>query len=153
MFIVYLESLIATIHLHCNQTTVFAFADDIKLLSTDPKDLQMALDIVYNWTNDWKLTLNHDKSEHFTIRNRSTRSFNINGNIIKRVSTVRDLGITLSNDLKWNKYINKIRAKANIIGHAILKTFISNDPKFLINLYKTYVRPIVEYNTTTWPLT
>ena len=150
LFLVYLESLIATIHLHCKYTTVFAYADDIKLLSTDSKDLQLALDIVGKWTHDWKLLLNNDKSEHFTIRNKHPVSFNINGNIIKRVHTVRDLGITLSDNLKWNHHIHKIRAKANITGHTLLKTFISQNPKLLINLFKTYVRPILEYNTCTW---
>ena len=33
---------------------------------------------------------------------------------------------------------------------SILRSFKSKDPQIYINLFKTYVRPLVEYNTPTW---
>ena len=46
LFIIYLQDLINTISINCPNTTVHAFADDIKLLSQDANDLQRALNIV-----------------------------------------------------------------------------------------------------------
>ena len=150
MFIIYLQDLINTINLHCKNTTVYAFADDLKILSTDPNDLQQALDIVSRWTEDWNLLLNRDKSEHLTIRNKVTTNFYIGNQCIPKVKHVRDLGVTISQDLKWSTHIHKIRSKSNILSHIILRTFSPSNYKLLVNLFKTYIRPIMEYNTSTW---
>jgi hypothetical protein len=150
LFIIYLDDLIRTIQTLCHATTVYAYADDIKLSSTDPIDLQHALDIVSTWTNTWKLQLNKDKSEHLSIRHQQQHTFNICNQMIPKTNTVRDLGITISDDLKWSPYIEKIRSKANILSHIILRTFSPINTHLLVNLYKIYVRPIMEYNTCTW---
>ena len=150
LFVLFIDGLIKNICFHCKNTTVFAFADDIKLLSTEPRDIQRALDIVDSWTKNWGLQLNADKSEHLTLRNNDPIPLYIGGKEIPSVNEVRDLGVIVSSDLQWSNYTRKIRAKANIISHLLLKTFTSNNPHLLINLYKTYVRPIVEYNTCTW---
>ena len=60
------------------------------------------------------------------------------------------MGITLRQDLKWNTYIEKVRARSNTLFWMILRTFRSGDPKLLTDLYKTYIRPLAEYNTCTW---
>ena len=150
LFVIYLEDLIRNIQIQCRNTTVYAFADDIKLSSTDRIDLQRALDIVSTWTNTWKLQLNTDKSEHLTIRQQQQNTFNICNKAIPKKNTVRDLGITVSNDLRWAPYIENIRSKANILSHLILRSFSPTNTQLLVNLYKTYVRPLLEYNTCTW---
>ena len=94
LFIIYLEDLIRNIQMICTNTTVYAFADDIKLSSTDPEDLQRALDVVTSWTNTWKLKLNRDKSEHLTIRPNQQHMFTIQNQAIPKVSKVRDLGLS-----------------------------------------------------------
>ena len=129
---------------------MFAFADDVKLLSSKADDLQKALNIVGEWTNDWKLLLNTNKSENFTIRQKTTIDFNIKNENIPKVNDVRDLGIILSNDLKWIKHIDKVRTKANILSHALVRSFLPHNTHLLVNLYKIYIRPILEYNTCTW---
>ena len=129
---------------------MFAFADDVKLLSSKPVDLQKALDIVGEWTNDWKLLLNTNKSDNLTIRQKTTTDFKINDENIPKVEDVRDLGVILSNDFKWSKHIDKARTKANILSHALVRSFLLYNTRLLVNLYKIYIRPILEYNTCTW---
>ena len=150
LFIIYLQDLINAIKLNCKNTEVYAFADDLKLVSTDSNDLQKALNIVNSWTQSWNLYLNTEKSEHLTIRNKVTKNFFIGNQCIPKVNSVRDLGITISAELKWTSYINKIRSKANILSHIVLRTFSPNNTTLLVNLFKTYIRPIIEYNTSTW---
>lgn len=150
MFIVYLQDLINCISNKCTNTTIYAFADDLKLVSSDPVDLQKALDIVNIWTKQWDLMLNAEKSEHLTIRNKVTNSFFIDNQMVPKVRQVRDLGVILTDDIKWITYINKSRSKSNMLSHLIIRTFSPKNTKLLVNLYKTYVRPIMEYNTCTW---
>ena len=142
--------MISSISLKCRNTTVYAFADDLKLLSADPDDLQYALNLISSWTNQWNLFLNTSKSEHLTIRNKIVHNFHINNEAIPKVEQVRDLGVMISDQLKWTKHINKIRSKSNILSHIILRTFSPNNTSLLVNLFKTYIRPTMEYNTCTW---
>ena len=150
LFIIYLQDLINTIKSNCSYTNIYVFADDIKLVSTDAKDLQKSLNIVNDWIKKWKLLLNADKSEHVTLRQDTSKTLFIGNQSIPKVNYVKDLGVILSNDIKWNAHIGKIRSKANILSHTILRTFKTNDTSLLTNLFKTYVRPVMEYNTCTW---
>ena len=150
LFIIYTEDLLRTITQAATKTVVFAYADDVKLISNDPNDLQLALDTVKSWIDKWQLRLNTSKSEHFTIRMKNQVTLTIKDQPIPVVNNVRDLGITLSNNFKWKPYIAKIRSRANILSHSILRTFSSSNCWLLINLFKTYVRPLVEYNTCSW---
>ena len=150
LFITYLQDLIDKISTYCKNTTVYAFADDIKLLSTDPSDLQRALHIVNSWTVNWQLLLNTDKSEHFTIQSQVSRDFHINNKVIPKVNEVRDLGVIISNNMKWDTYVSTIRSKSNSLTHIILRSFSPSNYQLLVKLYKIYVRPLLEYNTCTW---
>ena len=98
----------------------------------------------------WNLQLNAAKSEHLTLTSKISQKFSIEKEIIPTVSSVKDLGVTLSDDLKWSSYISKIKAKATILSNIILHTFSPSNTSLHIQLYKTYIRPILEYNTCTW---
>ena len=150
LFIIYLQDLLSNINNNCNNTIVYAFADDLKLLSPDPSELQHALNITNLWIKKWNLQLNAAKSEHLSLKTKSSLDFYIGNEIIPTVNNVRDLGVTLTDELSWSNYTNKIKAKATILGNIILHTFSPSNTHLLTQLYKTYIRPIVEYNTCTW---
>ncbi len=150
LFVIFVNDLIDRITTNCRHTDVFAFADDIKLMGTNFNDLQLALDIVHSWTLKWGLTLNTAKSEHITFRNKTQVTFTIGNQDVPHVDQVRDLGIILRSDLKWSSYIEKIRSKTNSLFWLIVRTFSSGNPKLMTNLYKTYIRPLIEYNTCSW---
>ena len=150
LFITYLQDLINKINTTCKLVTVYAFADDLKLLSPCTKDLQRALNIVNTWVNEWDLLINAEKSEHFTIRCRINEKMYLGKQVIPKVKHVNDLGVIITDQLKWTPYINKIRSKSNVLSHIILRCFSSTNVQLLVNLFKTYIRPIVEYNTCSW---
>ena len=66
------------------------------------------------------------------------------------MESVNDLGITLSNNFKWSEYVSKISSKANVVSYSILRSFRSRDISLFINLFKIYVRPLLEYNSSIW---
>ena len=133
---------------------MFVYADDIKLLSCHPLQLQSALHVVEDWSVNWQLRIQPTKSEFITFSRQpaahSSDKYSINGFIIPQISSVRDLGITLSSDFKWHNYVSKIFGKSINLAYLIVKTFNSNDPYFFINLFKLYIRPNLEYNVSAW---
>ena len=70
-----------------------------------------------------------------------------NSNIpnIEKGKPVRDLRIYFKNDLKWNTHIDIIVKNARRTSFALLRSLKSNDPQFLVNMFKTYVLPILEF--------
>ena len=157
LFVLYLDSLLINISNSCKYTHVYAFADDLKLLSVDAEDLQKSLNIVEAWASDWSLYIQPAKSEHIFfpnnknyLNNSSTPTFFLNNIEIPQRKTVRDLGIVLSHDFKWSPYISQITSKAHNLSYTILHTFKTQDYNTYLNLYKTHIRPILEYNTPIW---
>jgi hypothetical protein len=67
------------------------------------------------------------------------------------VTDEKDLGVIVSQDLKWEKHINGIVAKASAKLYCVQKAFLMplNQALFL-TIYKTYIRPILEYASSIW---
>lgn len=153
LFLLYLEDLIRSLQ-RTTSTTVYAFADDLKLLNTDPSQLQQSLDIVERWCSIWQLKIQPSKSDHISFSNTSldlhTTYFSINNTPIRQSKTVKDLGIILSRDLKWSSHVQTTFSKCSSLSFIILKSFKSKDPFFYLQLFKVYIRPVIEYNINTW---
>ena len=115
--------------------------------------MQKALNIVNSWTQKWQLQVNPAKSEHFTvsrIEQCNDKTYTLNGNIINQTNIVRDLGVLLSCDLKWSSNIQNIKSKATRLSHIIIKLFKTKNLNTYITAFKTYIRPILEYNVSVW---
>jgi hypothetical protein len=52
--------------------------------------------------------------------------------------------------LSFRPHISILCRKANIICSQIFRSFESREPNFLIALFNTYVRPILEYSSSVW---
>ena len=98
LFIIYITTLLEKLK-SFKDVFVFAFADDIKLISKNQKMLQQALQYVEKWCSTFKLKLNREKSEHICFRQHIDYTFQICGGNIKKVDTTKDLGINMNNIL------------------------------------------------------
>ena len=63
---------------------------------------------------------------------------------------IKDLGILFQDNLKFSEHINKIVSSANSRLGIIRNTFHELSEHNFIVLYKSFVRPILEYCCTTW---
>ena len=155
LFLLYVEDLLQRLS-NIKGIKVYAYADDVKLAGQTPQDLQNAIKIVENWAQNWKLKINPTKSEHIRLSLSSCTSSNppnkycVNKIEIPQTDTVKDLGIIFSSDLKFTSHISKIYSKSISLAYITLRTFKNSNPIFFVNLYKTYIRPITEYNCITW---
>ena len=136
------------------QIVPYAFADDLKIISTHPQQLQTSLDTITAWSKLWQLKINPTKSEHIQFTSRTQpqtqNTYKIDNQTIQRTKAVRDLGICLTEDLKWSVQTSKVHSKAIPIMYTILRSFRTQNPNTYTTLYKTYVRPIIEYNCSIW---
>jgi ribonucleases P/MRP protein subunit RPP40 len=92
----------------CNvKSTLQLFADDVKLYSSidlhdHPNSLQLSLDHLSAWANQWQLTINNGKCSvlHLTSTFHQTSCiYFINGTPIPTNSSCIDFGLTVSDDL------------------------------------------------------
>ena len=152
LFILFLEDLIR--RLECmDRISVYVFADDMKILSCDPSQLQFALYVVEEWSINWQLRIQPTKSEHITFSRQSppiSCQYFINRLAIPHTLSVKDLGLHISSNFKWQDYVSKIYAKSIHLVYLIIKSFTFKNPHFYINLFKLYIRPNLEYNVSAW---
>ena len=86
---------------------------------------------------------------HFGKSNRGSQYF-LKEVPLDQVSLFKDLGVTVSSNLKFDEHITATVAKANRILGMLKKSFVSRDPVTIVTLYKSHVRPILEFNSIIW---
>jgi hypothetical protein len=135
------------------------FADDLKLYSTinsidDCKKLQMDLLNFEKWCLTNSLNINISKCSQITFTKRKnpiTFNYSIMNNKLIIKSHIKDLGITLSNDLTFNEHITLICNKATrMFGFVKRNCREFNDPTCLKILYCSLIRSLVEYGSIIW---
>lgn len=116
--------------------------------------LNKDLSKIHAWSNTWLVTFNPSKTESM-IFSRKLNNVNhppifMDQTNIKQVKTHKHLGITLSEDLRWNSHISVILQKA------WKRIAIMRSLKFILNraslekMYISFIRPILEYADVTW---
>ena len=73
------------------------------------------------------------------------------GTSLKSLKCVKDLGIIASSDLSWSEHVRKVTFnKANKLLGLVHRTVGSSNPGALSTLYKSLVRPVLEYAAPAW---
>jgi len=117
--------------LDCNITsTILKFADDTKLISIVNNDddstlLQHDLAILENWTHSWQMEFNIDKCKVMHVGRTNVHSiYHMMNNIeLGTTSEEKDLGVSVSDDLKKSKHCAYAYSKANRTLGMIERTF------------------------------
>ena len=140
---------------------VKVFADDTKIYSEVPntsscEKLQTDLDNLNVWSRDWKLAFNASKCKviHIGSANENYRytmtDNDGNHSYIETVSNEKDLGVTFDNQLSFEDHINIITMKARRTLGIIHRSFEFLDRSMFLTLYKSLVRPVLEYGSSVW---
>ena len=162
-FIMYINNIAA----HIKETqkesksTLFLFADDCKLifchkLNTN-KLCQNDLDCIIDFANTWQLKFSAAKCQVLNLgTTKSSKNiqnptkYYLGTDALSSVTSARDLGITMTNTISWNTHCNNLALKANQKANALFRTFRCKNKSFLLQMYKTFVRPKLEYATPVW---
>ena len=107
------------------------------------------------WFKTCQLKCNPDKCETVRITHKQDTSkesytLNPNGEVIKSVKSIKDLGITISYDLSWSDHTHDVVNKTNRVLGVIKRVLGSKNITEFSLLYKSLVRPILEYAAPVW---
>ena len=79
-----------------------------------------------------------------------TMKYLLHGYVLESVPSVKYLGVTISEDLKWTDHINDISKKANKTLGFLKRNIGIHNKDLKSTSYKTLVRPQLEYDSTVW---
>ncbi len=75
----------------------------------------------------------------------------LDNNVLQQVYTYRYLGVTLSSDLSWRPHITAVCKKTKRLVGLVHRRFSAHaSPDALVLLYKSFVRPHLEYASAAW---
>ena len=74
----------------------------------------------------------------------------LNSSALTSVSMIRDLGVTVSDNGCVSQQCLNVTAKARRLTGVMLRTFTSHRRKVIVPLFKSIIRPLVEYATPVW---
>jgi len=135
---------------------ILKFADDTKLFGTvnteaDHVTLQNDLDILTQWAQTWQMKFNVEKCKVMHLGCHNVNSdYYMNGQLLQKTKAERDLGITITDDGKVAGQCEQAYCKANRMLGLVKRSVKYRHPKILIKLYKTLVRPHMEYSMSAW---
>ena len=149
LFLVYINDLPEQVKL-----IVRLFAGDTAVylaLSSHTEDQVLENDLLSleKWEKMWDMNINPSKCQvlHVTRFKNPTETRYY---LLHSVSSAKNLGVTISDDLSWSTHIDNIIKSANqTLG--LLKRNIRVHNKDLKSVaYKTLIRPQLEYSSTAW---
>jgi ribonuclease P/MRP protein subunit RPP40 len=131
---------------------ILKFADDTKLYGVvanqqDIERLKNDLKNLCNWSADWLMLFNVDKCISGIIK---VKAHEMNRKDLEEISEERDLEVIVQQDLKWSKQCSKSVSTANRILGMIKRSFCYLSKGVVLKLYKSLVRPHLEYCVQAW---
>ena len=113
--------------------------------------LQRDVNMLFAWFKKQQLKFNISKCNGLYLGPPHEFSeYLIDGTAITSYKFVRDLGILIDNHLKFHDHTTAADKEANRILAVIYKTFQCFDHNTVINLYKSYIRPVLECGNIIW---
>ena len=138
------------------QSTTKIFADDTKLYRpirthADTLILQQDISRLNDWATKWQMQFNESKciTLHIGAANPGSH-YKMNNVTLESSRSERDLGIIIDSKLKFHQQTAAAVSKANQILGIIRRSFKCLDCNTLPLLFKTLVRPHLEYCNCVW---
>lgn len=153
LFVCFINDLPDAIH-----STTFLFADDTKIFAKVPQfaeEIQEDLDRLQLWSDTWQLRFNAEKCKVMHIgKNEDHHDYKMTSKgkriSLESVSLEKDLGVNVDSELKFREHINIQVNKANKLLALLRRGFASLDSASLSTLYKSIIRPHLEYGNVIW---
>ena len=132
------------------------FADDAKtsneIISVeDSVTLQNSLDNLSSWTEKWGVNFNCVKCGVMHLgKNNPKYKYTINNIPLNETILEKDLGVYVDPLLKFEDHLDKTVKKARQISGLIIRSITFKSKDIMVPLYKSLVRPILEYGNAVW---
>ena len=155
LFLIYIndvtENLKSDCLLYADDTSLFDIVDDPV---TSSQKLNNDLSKINDWARKWLVTINPSKTECMTFSAKRIKpphpDLFYGDNKINEVAQHTHLGVVLCNNLSWRAHIFKIYEKASKRLNILKGIKFKVDRSTLRKLYKSLVRPLMEYADVLW---
>ena len=131
------------------------FADDTKVYNNirslaDCEALQNDLNNLAVWSKTWLLNFNETKCVVLKIKHSFKYLYTLNNTFLQEEKTQKDLGVLVANNLHPRAHIHSVTKKANQRIGLIKRCFTSFSEQKISTLYKSLIRPVLEYGSPVW---
>ena len=112
---------------------------------------QEEIDRLGCWARSWGMRFQPVKCNIMQITRKRIKKINVSnsleGTVLENVETIKYLGVTITNDLKWNIHVSNICTKANRTLGFLRRNLAACPLDVKESAYKGLVRPILEYGS------
>ncbi len=150
LFNIYINDLPNVVH----SSKVALYADDAKVSLAYKEisktgELQADLERIAEWARDKQLRLATKKCSSITLGHERIQDHHylLDGELLERVTSIRDLGIIINSKLNFNEHCMNLANRCGRVVNCLLRNFQRNDIAFLVNMYKTFARSILDYGS------
>ena len=117
----------------------------------DRQHLQDDLNKLIEWSEMWQMLFNFGKCKCLhTGHGNEDAQYTMGGTVLNTTLKEKDLGLTISADMKVSEQCGIAAAKGNQIQGFIRRNIVYKEKELIIPLYKTIVRPHLEYCIQAW---
>ena len=113
----------------------------------DTLKLQKDIDLLGSWARKWGMRFQPVKCNMMQLTNKRINkieaSYTLEGTVLENFDSIKYLGVTITNDLKWNTHINNICTKANRTPGFLRRNLFSCPQDVKEAAYKGLVRPVL----------
>ena len=106
------------------------------------------------WAKKWGMRFQPVKCNIMQITRKRIKkinaSYNLEGTILDNVENIKYIGVTITNDLKWNTHVSNICTKANRTLGFLRRNLSACPQDVKESAYKGLVRPVLEYGSSVW---
>jgi Reverse transcriptase (RNA-dependent DNA polymerase)/Endonuclease-reverse transcriptase len=135
---------------------ILKFADDTKVARVIRSDedrlaLQAALNNLVEWSERWGMRFNMQKCKVMHVgRTNKQHQYTMAGQQLAVTKEEKDLGVTISDNLKPAAQCAKAARTAQTVLGQIVRAFRYRDRTIFLQLYKQYIRPHLEFAVQAW---
>ena len=156
LFLIYINDIV-----HSSRYLKFVlFADDSNLYASNNNlhalitMLNKELESVRKWIFSNKLTLNINKTHYIIFHRRKINShippIMFGNSVLERVQCTKFLGVTIQENLKWDKHIQSVSDKVNKLCGILYLTRHQFTASALNQIYYSLIYPNLTYCITVW---
>ena len=141
-------------------STIRLYADDALLHSpitgaSSVEAFQKDLDSLERWASKWQMSFNTSKCSIIIFGNTRTvdiqsLQYRLNNVVLNIVSSIKYLGVIITNDFNWNEHIAKKHSEAVQTLGILKRNIFTAPPKVKLIAYKTLCRPKMEFAMEVW---
>ena len=121
----------------------------------DQNKLQDSINQLVAWSEKWLIKFNSEKCKILHLgKNNPKYEYKIkegtNISTLEETKCEKDLGVNIDPELNFNNHIKLTIKKARRVSGMILRNITFKSKSILVPLFKTLIRPILEYGNAVW---